>query len=105
MDIRTILIVALVLTLMFSIGITVLHRRRRTGRLSRRIVATITQIQVEAGGLSSWWVVTAQWLDVHTGQTITFRSRHLTFPPRKHIGEGITVDFDPNNPTHYRMEL
>jgi hypothetical protein len=101
-----ILVVAFVLTLIiFIIGLSTLFRRRETGRLSKHIVATITQIQVEAGGLSSWWVVTAQWLDTQTGQIITFRSPHLKFRPHKHIGEDVTVDFDPNIPTHYRMEL
>ena len=101
-----ILVVALVLTfIIFIIGLTTLFRRRKTSRLSKHIVATITQIQVEAGDLSSWWVVTAQWLDPQTGQAITFRSTHLKFRPHKQIGEGVTVDFDPRNPTHYHMEL
>ena len=91
--------------IIFIIGLATLSSRRKTGRLSKHIVATITQIQVEAGGLSSWWVVTAQWLDTQTGQTITFRSTHLKFRPHKQIGEGVAVDFDPRNPTHYRMEV
>jgi hypothetical protein len=104
MNMRTILIVALVLTLVFIISLAILYRRRKT-RLSRRIVAAITQIQVESGRWSNWWVVTAQWLDTQTGQTITFRSGRLEFRPKKHIGEGVPVDFDPNHPTHYRIEL
>jgi hypothetical protein len=73
--------------------------------MSRRIVATITRIEVEATSLSSGWVVTAQSSDVQPGQTITFRSHRLQFPPRHQIGEPVTVDVDPRNLAHYRMEL
>ncbi len=105
MDMRTTQIVVLVLALVFIIGLFMLTRRRKTGGLSRHIVATITQIQVEAGGLSNWWVVTAQWLDAQTGQTITFRSHHLKFPPKKRIGEEVLVDIDPHNLKRYRMDI
>lgn len=105
MDMLTILVVALVLTLLFMIGLVIFLRRRKSRRLSRRVVATITKIEVEATSLSSGWVVTAQWSDMQTGQTITFRSHRLQFPPRHPIGGPVTVDVDPRNPTHYRMEL
>lgn len=98
-------VLAVVLILFLISSLAIIRRRRKTGRFSRHIVATITQVQVEAGGLSSWWVVTAQWFDPRTGQTISFRSSHLTFPPRQHVGEAIAVDVDPNNPARYRMEL
>jgi hypothetical protein len=65
----------------------------------------ITQIQVEAGIASSWWMVTAEWLNPETGRILTFRSRSLNFPPHHHIGERIVVNFDANEPKHYRMEL
>src|SRR5207245_8957967 len=101
-----ILVVALVLTfIIFIIGLTTLFRRRKTSRLSKHIVATITQIQVEAGDLSSWWVVTAQWLDTQTRESITFGSTHLKFRPHYHIGETLTVAFDPNSPQPYPSKL
>jgi hypothetical protein len=49
------------------------HQVRRS--INRRAEATITQIQVEAGAVSSWWIVTAEWLDPQTGRILTFRSR------------------------------
>ena len=79
------------------------HQVRRS--LDRRAEATITQIQVEAGAVSSWWIVTAEWLDPVTGRIRTFRSRRLKFPPHHQIGERIVVYFEANEPKHYRMEL
>ncbi len=105
MDMLTILVVASVLTLVCIIGLAIFFRRRNRRRLSRRVVATITGIEVEATSVSSGWVVTAQWSEMQTGQTITFRSHRLHFPPRQHIGGSVTVDVDPRNPTHYRMEF
>jgi glucan phosphoethanolaminetransferase (alkaline phosphatase superfamily) len=105
MDMQTILVITPVLALVCIIGLAVIFRRRKSRRLSRRIVATITRIEVEATSVSSGWVVTAQWSEMPTGQTITFRSHRLQFPPRQNIGGPVTVDVDPRNPTHYRMEL
>jgi len=105
MDMRTTLIVVLVLALVFIIGYATLSRGRKTSGLSRQVVATVTQVQVEAGGLSNWWVVTAQWLDAQTGQTIIFRSHHLKFPPKKRIGEQVLVDIDPRNLKRYHMDI
>jgi hypothetical protein len=105
MNLLTILIVTLVIALICIIGIVIFSRRRKSRKLSRRVIASITKIEVEATSLSSGWVITAQWSDMQTGQTITFRSHRLQFPPRQHIGGPVTVDIDPRNPTHYRMEL
>jgi hypothetical protein len=105
MDMQTILIVALVLSLIIIIGLAIFLRRRNSRRLSRRVVATITKIEVEATSLSSGWIVTAQWSDMHVGRTITFRSHRLQFPPKQRIGGPVMIDVDPRNPTHYRMEL
>jgi Protein of unknown function (DUF3592) len=105
MNTLTILVVALVLILVCIIGFTIVLRRSKSRKLSRRIVATITRIEVEATSVSSGWVVTAQSSDIQPGQTITFRSHRLQFPPRHQIGGPVTVDVDPRNPKHYRMEL
>ena len=104
MDMRTMLILTLVFVLICIIGLVIFFRRNRR-RLSMRIVATVIKIEVEATSLSSGWVVTAQWLDKQTGQTITFRSHRLQFPPRLPIGGPVSVDVDPRNPTHFRMDL
>jgi uncharacterized protein DUF3592 len=105
MDRPTTMIVTLVLALVILIGLAIFFRRRSSRRLSRRVVATITKIEVEATSLSSGWVITAQWSDIQTRQTITFRSHRLQFPPKHRIGGTVTVDVDPSNATHYRMEL
>jgi len=103
MDMRTILIATLVFVLICIPGFVIFSRNRR--KLSRSIVATVTKIEVEATSLSNGWVVTAQWADQQTGQTILFRSHRLQFPPHLPIGGDVHVDIDPRNPTHYHMEL
>jgi len=76
-----------------------------TKKHRKRVEATITQIQVEASTVNSWWIVTAEWSDPATSRALTFRSRRINFPPHYHIGERIVVNFDANQPKHYRMEL
>lgn len=105
MNTLTMLVVALVLALICIMSLAITFKRRKRRRMSRRIVATITRIEVEATSLSSGWVVTAQSLDLQPGQTITFRSHRLQFPPKQQIGGPVAVDIDPRNPAHYRMEL
>ena len=104
MDLRTMLIATLVFALICIFGLVIFFRRNRD-RLSRNISATVTKIEVEATSLSSGWVVTAQWSDRQTDQTITFRSHRLQFPPRLPIGGSVNVNIDPRNPTHYHMDL
>ena len=100
---RTILIVTLVFVFICIPGLVIFSRNRR--KLSRSILATVTKIEVEATSLSSGWVVTAQWSDQQTGQTMLFRSHRLQFPPHLLVGGAVHVDIDPRNPTHYHMEL
>jgi hypothetical protein len=103
MDARTTLIATLVFVLICIIGLVIFLRNHR--KFSSSIVATVTKIEVEATSLSSGWVITAQWSDKQTGQTITFRSHRLQFPPHLPIGGSVNVDIDPRNPTHYHMDL
>ncbi|HKF35667.1 MAG TPA: hypothetical protein VKB35_02105 [Ktedonobacteraceae bacterium] len=86
-------------------GILIAFKSQVPRNLGRRADATITQIQVEAGTVSSWWMVTADWLDPQSGRILTFRSRRLKFPPHHQIGEHIAVYFEANEPKHYQMEL
>ena len=103
MDMRTMLIATLVFALICTVGLVIFFRNHR--KLSRSIIATVTKIEVEATSLSSGWVVTAQWSDIQTGQTIMFRSHRLQFPPHLQIGGSVNVNIDPENPTHYHMDL
>ena len=103
MEMRTILIATLVIAFICIIGLVIYFRNHR--KLSRSIVATVTKIEVEATSLSSGWVVTAQWSDIQTGQTITFRSHRLQFPPHLLIGGSVNVNIDPKNPTHNHIDL
>ena len=105
MDIQTLLILIAISTLVLVAGLVIAFESQGQRSLDRRAEATITQIQVGAGTMSSWWRVTAEWLDPQTGRILTFRSRRLNFPPHHHIGEHIVVNFDANEPKHYRMEL
>jgi Protein of unknown function (DUF3592) len=103
MDIRAMLIATLVFALICIISLVIFFRNHR--KLSRSIVATVTKIEVEATSVSSGWVITAQWSDKQSGQTIMFRSHRLQFPPRLPIGGPVNVNIDPRNPTHYHMDL
>ena len=103
MDMTTILIASLVFVLICILGFIIFSRGHR--KYSSSIVATVTKIEVEATSLSSGWVVTAQWTDQQSGQTLLFRSRRLQFPPHLPIGGPVKIDIDPRNPLHYHMDL
>ena len=104
MDTQTVLIVAGGFLVIIVVLVLLLRGRAARG-LNRSVVATVTQIQIEASILSSWWVVTAQWTDPHTGQTHIFRSHHIKYPPKLHLGDSVTVHLNVSKPTRYRMEL
>jgi hypothetical protein len=106
---QTVLIIASISGLIIIIGLVIFLRSQATSRLHRRlnrsVNATITEIRVEASSLSSWWTLTAVWPDPQTGLTLTFRSPHIRFPPKHHVGEHVTVNYEAANPKIYRMEL
>jgi hypothetical protein len=105
MDTRMVLIVASISGLIVIFGLVKFFTSQATRRLNRSVDATITEIRVEASSFSSWWTITAVWLDPQTGLTLIFRSPHIRFPPKQHVGEHITVNYETTNPKHYRMEL
>jgi hypothetical protein len=104
-DIRTLLIILSISALVLIAGLMIAFRRQARTSIDKRVEATITQIQVEASSLSSWWILIAQWSDPDTSRVFTFRSHRINFPPYHRIGERIIVTFDANEPKHYRMEL
>src|SRR5436305_15283539 len=97
MDARAILIGTLVLLISILIMLLILHprgfllkrliRSRRERKLSAQVRATITQIQIEASTLSSWWKVTVVYRDPQTCQVLTFHSPHLAFRPKQQVGD------------------
>ncbi len=105
MDTRTVLIILLAATLVIIVGLFILFGSRGRRDFDRSVDATISQIKVEASTMSSWWVIIAQWSDPRSGQTLTFRSPRLKRPPKQHVGERITVEFDARQPKRYRMDL
>ena len=105
MDIRTLLIILLVVAVVIVIGLFLLTGRRERRHFDRNVVATISQIKVEASSISSWWVVIAQWRDPRSDQILIFRSHRLKDVPMQRVGDPITVEFDPRQPKHYRMLL
>jgi type II secretory pathway pseudopilin PulG len=104
-DTQTLLIVIAISALVLVAGLIIAFRRLARIRIDKRVEAAITQIQVQASTMSSWWIVTAQWTDPGTGRILIFRSHHINFPPHHRVGERIVVNFDANEPRHYRMEL
>ena len=105
MDTQTMLIVASLSGLVLIIVFALFLSRRRKENFDRRVNATITNIQMEASNVSSWWRITAEWSDPQTGRKFVFRSPHINRPPRQRIGKPIVVSFDGSKPTHYHMEL
>jgi len=105
LDRQTMLIIASCVGLICLVGLVIFIRSRVPRRLNRNVSATITDVRVEASSVSSWWTLEAVWSDTQTGQTLTFRSPHLQYPPKRHIGEHVSVNFDAKEPKHYHMEL
>jgi hypothetical protein len=103
MDTRTLLIILLVAFIVIIGGLLLGSRSRERRHFDKNVVATISQIKVEASSVSSWWVVIAQWRDPQSGQTLIFRSHRLKAAPKQRVGDSITVEFDPRQPKHYRM--
>jgi hypothetical protein len=103
-SICTLLIGGLVIVLILR-SLVKFSRSRETKQFTQGVIATITQIKVEASAMSSWWVVIALWSDPLSEQTLIFRSSHLKYPPKQHVGEHIVVKLNPNQPEHYHMEL
>jgi hypothetical protein len=104
-DTQTLLIVIAISAFALIAGLLIAFRRQTPKRMDKRVEATITQIAVEASSLSSWWRVTAEWVDPEAGRVLTFRSRRIKYPPHYRIGERVAVHFDTYEPKHYRMEL
>src|SRR6266849_3678243 len=59
MDTQTMLIIITISALVLIAGLVIAFKSQVRRGLDRRVEATITQIQVEAGAVSSWWIVTA----------------------------------------------
>ena len=105
MEIQTVLILAAIISLVLIVGFVTFFWSRASKRLNRRVSATITDIRVEASSVSSWLTLSAAWQDPQTGQTLIFHSPHIQFPPKQHMGEHITVNYNATKPKHYRMDL
>ena len=83
----------------------IIVNRPNVRRHERRVVAIVTQVQVDATTWRSGWRIMAVWSDNQTRQTYTFRSHLLNSRPREHIGDTVFVALNPENPHHYHMEL
>jgi len=78
--------------------------RRPARKRERPILATVTEIQLEATTWGNNWYVSAVWRDNTTGQTHIFRSRNK-YRPKQRVGDTVTVFCDPDHPKRFRMEL
>ncbi len=108
MDSQILLLVASMVGLILLglvVGLLISPQRRVHRRLNKRVNATITRIQVEASSVSSWWTITAEWIDPQSGQPYHFRSPHIHFSPKHRVGEQVAVSFNTTKPKYYHMEL
>ena len=103
MDTRTLLIILLVAFIVIIGGLLLITRGGERRHFDTNVVATISQIKVEASSISSWWVVIAQWRDPRSGQILIFRSHRLKDVPKQRVGDPIAVEFDPRQPKRHRM--
>src|SRR5258708_20193572 len=98
MDTRTLLIILLV-AFIAIIGVLLLGTRsRERTHFDKNVVATISQIKVEASSISSWWVIIAQWRDPQSGEILIFRSHRLNDSPKQRIGGPTTCKFVQRQP-------
>jgi hypothetical protein len=74
---------------------------RETTKGTRRVVATVKEVQVWVDG----WYLIAVWTDILTGQRYTFRSHRIELRLKQRIGDSVCVDFDPSHPERYHMKL
>lgn len=79
----------------------VIYKWQKTRRYSMQVVATIKQVQVWLDG----WYVTAEWTDMATNQSYTFRSQCIEIGLKQRVGDGVLVHVDPNNPERYAMQF
>lgn len=103
MDTRTLLTILLVAFIVIIVGLLLGTRSREGRHFDKSVVATVSQIKVEASSISSWWVVIAEWRDPQSGHILVFRSHRLKDSPKQRVGESITVEFDPRRPKRHRI--
>ena len=103
MDTRMLLTILLVAFIVIIVGSLLVTRSREGRHFDKNVVATISQIKVEASSIGSWWVVIAQWRDPQSGQILIFRSHRLKDAPKQRVGDQITVEFDPRQPKRHRV--
>jgi hypothetical protein len=82
-------------------------------RKGKRVVAIVTAIrqEMEERGPAQFprinycYYIEAEWTDIHTWITYTFRSKRLNSKPREVPGNVLSVLVDPEKPSNYYMEL
>ncbi len=112
-----ILTIMLISIVFFIIERTLTYIQRKSNkylsRQGKRVVAIITAIrqEVEERGPAQYsrinycYYIEAEWTNIHTGITYTFRSKRLNSKPREIPGEVLSVLVDPERPSNYYMEL
>jgi hypothetical protein len=85
------------------------HRALLLVQNGRRISATITSVEENTHirmNYQSPWVIYARWQDPDTLKTYTFHSSLISHDPRSQLSAPtIDVVMDPQDPTHYYMDL
>lgn len=99
------LLVLFLLLLLFIVGEMIRSGRRASRKRTQTIKAIITDTHFEAGNMAGNWVITAQWLSPSLPKPYVFVSPPLSLRPTYRIGDPILIDFNPNNPRDYRMQL
>lgn len=79
----------------------------------KRVVAIVTTIrqEVEERGPTEYprinycYYIEAEWTDIHSGATYSFRSKRLTLRPMEEPGAFLSVVLDVENPKNYEIDL
>jgi hypothetical protein len=113
-------VILIALMLLAAICLIILLARRKKAMIrtlqkrGRRLIAIVTaveQVREERGNpeiprIDYAYYIEAEWTDPQTGNTYQFRSDRLASSPKEYSpGTFISVLIDPEQPTHYVLEL
>jgi hypothetical protein len=108
--------ILLIVVFIITNRLLTLLQRQKSSHLQqkgKRVVAIVTNIrqEVEERGPAEFprinycYYIEAEWTDIHTGATYSFRSKRLSSRPIEEPGAFLSVVVDAENPKNYEIDL